>query len=144
MIPSWFSDPFVALEYVAGFLSERILGLRLWDYSKNRFNLQRGFQQLQAFSDGNPALESDAVDRAKAGSRSLVKNGPRGKLITNPWSYDVPKLSLVSLAAVTPREMEVGLVGVLRQRKAMRCSNFDHVGTGTDCLGGNLCLFITN
>ncbi|MCD6499442.1 MAG: cobalamin-dependent protein [Deltaproteobacteria bacterium] len=77
---------------------------------------KRGIQQLQALSDGNPALESEAVDRAKAGSRSLVKKRPRVKLITIPWSYDVPTLSLASLAAVTPKEMEVSLVDVLRQR----------------------------
>lgn len=40
----------------------------------------------------------------------------RAKLITIPWELEVPTLSLACLAAVTPPEIEVCIVDVLRER----------------------------
>ena len=40
----------------------------------------------------------------------------RAKLITIPWELEVPTLSLASLAAVTPPQIEVCIVDLLRER----------------------------
>lgn len=51
----------------------------------------------------------------------------RLKLITLPWELEVPTLGLASLAAVTPRQFDVAIVDLLRERL--------HLDEPTDLVG---------
>lgn len=45
-----------------------------------------------------------------------MQKRPRVKLVTIPWELEVPTLTLASIAAVTPKEIDVCIVDLLRER----------------------------